>query len=190
MLRKFWLLYKMKKSQKTFIALLRGINVGGHNKIPMAELCSLCSDIGWTEVCSYIQSGNLIFTANTTAAALETALERAIERRFGFKAAVIVRAAEDWPSYIQGNPFLEASAKAANTVMLTLSKNPPKSDAAERLRERATNGENVQQVGDAVWIHFSKGVAKSKLSPGMLDRFIGSPVTTRNWRTVLRLGEL
>src|SRR5262245_10271793 len=110
----------MKKSQQTFIALLRGINVGGHNKIAMAELCSLCGEIGWKEVRSYIQSGNLIFTANTTAAALETELERAVKRQFGCEVAAIIRAAKDWPGYIETNPFPEASAKAANAVMLTL----------------------------------------------------------------------
>ncbi len=174
----------------TFIALLRGINVGGHNKVPMAELRPLCAELGWGDVQTYIQSGNLVFTAGGAPAALENELERAIERRFGFKVSVLVRAAKDWPAYIKGNPFPEASEKEPNAVMLGLSKSPPKADAEKGLRERATHGERIVQVGEALWIHFSDGVAGSKLSPGLLDRLVGSPVTTRNWRTVLKLGEM
>jgi len=180
----------MKKQRNTFIALLRGINVSGHNQIPMAELRSLCARLGWGDVQTYIQSGNLVFTAGATQAALETELERAIERHFGFSVPVIIRAAADWPAYVRGNPFPEACQKEANKVLLTLSKAPPKAAAVEGLRARATNGEQVRQVGDAVWIYFSGGVGRSKLSPAVLDRLVGSPVTARNWRTVLKLEEL
>lgn len=174
----------------TFIGLLRGINVGGHNKVPMAELRPLCAEIGWKDVQTYIQSGNLVFTAGGAPAALEAEIERAIERHFGLTVSVIVRAAKDWPPYIKGNPFPEASEKEPNAVMLGLSKSPPKAGAEAGLRERATHGERIVQVGEALWIHFSDGVAGSKLSPGLLDRLVGSPVTTRNWRTVLKLGEM
>jgi uncharacterized protein (DUF1697 family) len=180
----------MKRRQGTFIALLRGINVSGHNKIPMAELRPMCTELGWGDVQTYIQSGNLVFTAGDAPAALESELERAIERRFGLLIPVIVRAATDWPAYVKSNPFPEACEKEPNAVMLALSKAPPKADAETGLRERATYGERIVRVGDALWIHFSNGVAKSKLSPGLLDRLVGSPVTTRNWRTVLKLGEL
>jgi uncharacterized protein (DUF1697 family) len=74
--------------------------------------------------------------------------------------------------------------------MLALSKAPPKQDAVEGLREHALSGERIVQVGDALWIHFEGGVARSKLSPTLLDRLIGSVVTARNWRTVLKLDEL
>lgn len=74
--------------------------------------------------------------------------------------------------------------------MLALSKAPPKRDMLDGLRERTARGERIVQVGDALWIHYGRGVAKSKLLPGLLDRLVGSPVTTRNWRTVLKLDEL
>src|SRR5690242_7628158 len=120
-----------------FIALLRGINVSGHNKVPMAELRSLCADLGWRDVQSYIQSGNLVFQANAKPARLEAELEQAIERQFGLSIAVIVRAAASWPAYVEGNPYPEASESEPNHVMLALSKAPPKPDAAEKLQERA-----------------------------------------------------
>jgi uncharacterized protein (DUF1697 family) len=176
--------------QGTFIALLRGINVGGHNKVPMLELRSLCADLGWTDVRSYIQSGNLVFSASGRAARLETALEGAIEDRFGLSISTVVRAAAAWPEYVQGNPYRDASDSEPNRVMLALSKAAPKPDAADQLRERAADGERIARVGDVLWLHFAAGVARSKLTPALLDRLVGSPVTMRNWRTLLTLHEM
>jgi uncharacterized protein (DUF1697 family) len=176
--------------QKTYIALLRGINVSGRNMIAMPELRSLCAHLGWVDVQSYIQSGNLVFKANSAPPKLEEALEDAITQYFGLTIPIIVRAATAWPAYVQGNPFPDASQSAPNAVLLALAKAPPKEDAVEKLRERATNGERIIQVDDALWLHFGAGVAKSKLSPAVLDRLVGSPVTARNWRTVLKLHEM
>lgn len=180
----------MNKRLTRFVALLRGINVGGHNKVPMSELRSLCAEIGWSNVETYIQSGNVVFSSPAAPAALEGVIERSIERRFGHSITVVVRAASRWPGYIDGNPFPDASSTEPNAVMLALSKLPPRPDAVPLLRERAVNGEHVAQVGEALWIHFSGGVARSKLSPALFDRLVGSPVTMRNWRTVLKLGEM
>jgi uncharacterized protein (DUF1697 family) len=175
---------------KTFIGLLRGINVGGHNKIPMSELRDLCSEIGWANVQTYIQSGNLVFSATGKPQALEVKLQSAIQRRFSLTIPVIVRAAEDWPAYIKANPFLKACEKDPHLVMLCLCKTSPKPDAEKGLRERASRGERITQIGDALWIHFADGVARSKLAPAFLDRMTGSTVTARNWLTTLKLHEL
>lgn len=174
----------------TFIALLRGINVTGRNKIAMSELRTLCADIGWIDVQTYIQSGNLIFRAAAPPASLEVELEQAIERRFGLSIPVVVRAAVDWPAYVRGNPFPEESQREPSLVMLALSKAGPLPGAAPALQDRAANGERIAQVGDALWIHYPDGAGRSKLSPALFDRLVGSPVTARNWRTVLQLDEL
>lgn len=179
----------MKQRHRKFIALLRGINVGGHNKVPMAELRDLCIRQGWAGVSSYIQSGNLVFTAAAKRGEVETQLERAIEQHFGFSIPVIVRAAKDWPTYLDGNPFPGASAREPNLVALALSKDAPLPGADEKLLEYASNSERVVRVGDAIWLHFPNGSARSKLSPAVLDRAVGSTVTSRNWRTVLKLDE-
>lgn len=177
-------------SRTTFIALLRGINVGGGNRVPMADLRALCEGLGWEEVRTYIQSGNLLFAAAGKPARLEAALEEAIEGEFGLAIPVIVRAGADWPGYVAANPFPKASESEPNRVMLALSKKPPAAGAVERLRERAAAGERIERAGGALWIHYAGGSARSKLSPSVLDRLAGSPVTTRNWRTVLELDEL
>jgi uncharacterized protein (DUF1697 family) len=178
------------KRLTTYIGLLRGINVAGHNKIPMSDLCTLCTKIGYGDVQTYIQSGNLVFSTSAKPLAAEIELEQAIMRRFHLQISVIVRAAADWPAYVRGNPFPEASRLAPNAVMLALAKTSPKPDAVLALRTRSAGGERIVQVGDALWIHFAGGMARSKLSPALLDRLVGSPVTMRNWRTVLKLDEL
>ena len=156
----------------------------------MSDLRALCGKLGWTNVQTYIQSGNLVFSASGKPATLETQLQRAIESHFGLSIPIIIRSAADWPAYIKSNPFLAACKKEPHAVMLCLSRLRPKSDAAERLRERATSGERIAQIDDALWIHFAGGVARSKISPALLDRMVGSPVTARNWLTVLKLEEM
>jgi len=180
----------MSKGSTSFIALLRGINVTGRNMIPMADLRALCTKLGWDGVQTYIQSGNVVFRADGTAAALEAELEKAITRRFGFDIPVVMRTASDWERHIKSNPFSKASESEPHWVLLVLPKAPPKADAAAALQQRATKGEIVVQAGNALWIHFKGGVGESKLSPAVLDRLIGSAATARNWRTVLKLREM
>ncbi|HXE58673.1 MAG TPA: DUF1697 domain-containing protein [Gemmatimonadales bacterium] len=174
----------------TFIALLRGFNVGSTNRIPMAALRSACEELGWAGVRTYIQTGNIVFEAKGARTVVERELERRIERRFGLTIPVIARTATEWSAYLPGNPFPEASREEPSLVMLAVSKAPPRPEAVRELEARAARGERIVRVGDALWIHFGAGVAGSKLSPGLLDRAVGSPVTTRNWRTVLKLDQL
>lgn len=177
-------------STSPLVALLRGINVSGHNKIPMAELRSICSSLGWLHVQSYIQSGNIVFQSDSAAAQLEAELEQAIQDHFHLTIPVIIRTASQWSGYIQHNPFPEQSQSQPNLVMLALSKASPNADAAERLRERAMSGEQIIQTTEALWVHYTDGVASSRLSPALFDRLAGSPVTARNWRTVLKIEEM
>ncbi|NEZ04627.1 DUF1697 domain-containing protein [Wenzhouxiangella sp. XN201] len=178
------------QSQVRWIALLRGINVGGHNKMPMAELRNLCAGLGWQNVATYIQSGNILFSAEGSTSALEKQLAGAIASHFGHRVSVIVRPAAAWPLYIELNPFPEASASEPNRVMLGLAQKSLAADAAERLSEFAASGESIAQRTDSLWIHYASGSARSKITPALLDRLAGSPVTTRNWRTVLKINEM
>jgi uncharacterized protein (DUF1697 family) len=173
-----------------FIALLRGINVGGHNRVPMAELRALCGGLGWAAVRTYIQSGNVVFRAARPAPDLEAGLEAAIESRFGLAIPVVVRPATRWEIYAAANPFPAESGVTPNLVMLGLSKAPPASGAVDRLREHVAGGEAVDRSGDALWIRYDRGAGRSRLTPALLDRAVGSPVTLRNWRTVLRIREM
>ena len=180
----------MSDRQQTFIALLRGINVSGKNKIPMAKLRSICTGIKCKDVQTYIQSGNVVFTSGLSAESLEVRLERAIEQEFGFSIPVVVRSASSWSRYVKGNPFPDEADKEGSWVLLSLPKLPPKASVASELQQRAKQGERVVKKGDAIWIHYANGIGRSKLTPALLDRHAGSAVTARNWRTVLKLHEM
>jgi len=171
------------------IALLRAVNVGGR-KLPMAQLRALCGELGWAEVETYIQSGNLVFTAAGKADAIEARLETAIKDRFGLDVPVIVRTAAQWSACAAANPFPKAAADEPNRLQLLVSKRPPEKDSADKLMERAQSGETVKAAGGALWFHFPEGVGTSKLTPAIIDKAAGSPSTSRNWRTVLKLQEM
>ncbi len=173
---------------ETRIALLRGINVGGRTSIPMAELRALAEELGLADVRSYIQSGNLVFTADEEKG-LEAKLEAAIAKRF-LAVPVIVRSASAWADYAAANPFPDAAEAEPNRLMMMLSKAAPKADAAAALRDRARDGERIAFAAGALWIHYPAGSGTSKLSPSLIDRLVGSPATARNWRTVLKIGEM
>jgi uncharacterized protein (DUF1697 family) len=168
------------------VALLRAVNVGGR-KLPMAELRTLCAELGWTGVATYIQSGNLVFTAPGKAEAIETMLEKAIAKRFGMDVPVMVRSKAEWARYPVENPFPDVAADAPARLMLVVTKRPPAAGAAETIEARAKGGERVRQVGDALWFHFPNGAGASKLTPSLVDRAIGSPGTARNYNTVMKL---
>lgn len=171
-----------------FIVLLRGVNVGASRKLVMAELKAAMIAAGHEDCVTYIQSGNLVLSAKGEPAALEAEVEAAIKKAFGLKTVAIARSAVDFARIAVEAPFPDALPKLLH---LGLTKHPLKSGALEALRERATQGERIEIVGDAVWIDFaSSGVAGSKLSPAMLDKAVGSTLTARNINTVRKLCEL
>ncbi len=172
-----------------FVVLLRALNVG-KRKAPMAELREACREAGFADVQSYIQSGNLVFSGDGDAAAIEGRVEAVVERQFGFSSEAIARTAAQWSAYATGSPFPEVEAERPGNLHLCLSKRAPKADAAERLMERATLGERVVLAGDALWVDFAGGVGQSKLLPAVFDKLAGSTVTARNWNTVLKLQEM
>ena len=171
------------------VALLRAVNVGGR-KLPMTELRALCAELGWEDVATYIQSGNVVFTANGKPESIEKQLEEAIAKQFGLDVPVVVRTAAQWAEYPPGNPFARAAKDAPNRVMLLLSKAPPAGDAEEVIQARAVAGEQVKRARDALWFHYPEGAGTSKLTPSLIDRAVGSPATARNYRTVTTLLEM
>lgn len=174
----------------TCIGLLRGINVGGNRMVPMARLRELCEGIGWCDVQTLIQSGNLVFTAKGGTGALEAAVEQAVAKHFGFHVDIAVRSAKQWAVAMRSNPFREATAADPGHVLMGVSKAKLQPTAVAQLQERASKRERVAAAGNVLWFHFADGVGRSKLTPAVIDRAAGSPVTARNWNTVQRLGEM
>lgn len=174
----------------TCFALLRGINVGGRNAIPMKRLRELCAQLGWQNVQTYIQSGNLVYDAAGTPRDHEAALETAVLDVLGLSVPVIARSASQLQQLINANPFADIADAQPSRVMLVLSKATAHAGAVQKLQQHSTQGEQVKAAGDALWIYFPQGQGKSKLTMPLLDRLVGSTVTTRNWRTMLKLNDM
>ncbi|MGA8815723.1 MAG: DUF1697 domain-containing protein [Xanthobacteraceae bacterium] len=176
---------------RTFVALMRGINVGSARKLSMADLRALCAKIRLGYPQTYIQSGNLLVDAKGGSMALRLLLEKEIAARFGFAVDVIVRNAAEWEGYVAANPFADDAKAQPKMLHLYLPRDPLKSGAAKALQQRAQSGERIGAAGGALWIAYgAAGVARSKLSPLLIDKACGSPTTGRNWNSVLKISEM
>lgn len=172
------------------VALLRGINVGAKNKIPMSDLRSLCDGLGWSSVVTHLQTGNVVFHASGRKAGLEATLEQAFASELGISIPVIVRDAKTIATYLDSCPFRPDAEHEPSRTLLYVTKLPLATNAQEALLPRAQAGERVSVQRDGLWIHFSKGVAGSRLSPTVIDKAVGSPATGRNWNTMSRVRDL
>jgi uncharacterized protein (DUF1697 family) len=172
---------------KRFIILLRAINVGGR-KLEMKPLREAAQANGFPDLVTYIQSGNLIFSAEGDEASVEARIETLIATEFDLKAIAIARTVDHFERIAATNPFPDSIPKLLH---LCVSKRPAASDSAALLTERAKDGERIALAGGELWIDFAdSGVARSKLTPSAIDKAAGSTVTARNWNTVRKLIEL
>lgn len=168
-----------------WVALLRAVNVGGRNKVPMAELRTLLEDAGYENVRTYIASGNVLLDGPAKRAALATALERLVADSFGVTTTVMLRKPKDLGAIAAAHPF---GSKTSETHVAFLAKTPAKS-AAARLEE-AAGAERVVLAGADVYLRLPRGVHGSRLSAARVESLLGVPATLRNWRTVVALAEL
>lgn len=179
----------------THIALLRGINVGGRNKVAMADLRAVVAGLGHTDVATYIQSGNVLFSsAGTDTEALATALEKAIADGLGVKPAVVVLSRGGLEQAVRDNPYPdEPNPKLVHAVFFRGQVPPGAAEAIEagqrRAAERGSGQDSAQIIGRAVYLHTPGGFGRSELSLYLLGRS-ASPLATgtaRNWSTVTKL---
>jgi uncharacterized protein (DUF1697 family) len=176
-----------------YIALLRGINVGGHHEVPMAELRQLFAGLGFGDVATYIQSGNVVFTSAARDVAEMTAeIEREIVKVFGFAAPVALRSARLLAGVASANPFVGRGMDVAALSVGFLGATP---DAvrvsallADPLADPATaGGDEFLLSGQEVYLHHPNGYGRTKLTNSYFDRRLGTMMTVRNWRTVMTL---
>jgi len=179
------------------LALLRGINVGGRNKVPMAELRDVVASLGHTGVTTYIQSGNVLFTTpENDTDELASALEAAITGAFGVTSSVVVLSRDDLAQILDRNPYPEEPNPKLVHVMF-LSAEPP-ADLLDRIKvaegAAAAKGsrDTVTAIGPALYLHTPDGFGTSELAQ-VLFRIIGTPgqkgitATARNWATATKL---
>lgn len=171
---------------KTLIALFRGINVGGRNILPMKDLAALMKKERLQKVRTYIQSGNVVFeTPETSVLDLETVLKDSIETRFGFRPELIVLTESELAQAITANPYPEADS-APSTVHLTFLAKAPANPDLPALEAVRAPSERFSLQGKVFYLHAPDGIGRSKLA-ARVERALGVPCTSRNWRTVRRL---
>ncbi|MEZ5944764.1 MAG: DUF1697 domain-containing protein [Planctomycetaceae bacterium] len=173
----------------TWIGLLRGVNVGGKNRMSMAQLTELLKSIGCTDVQTYIQSGNVVLGSRLKSkASLSHRIVDAIEEVFRFRPHCLLLRPTEFRSAVENNPFSEAMADPKSLHFFFLDSTPenPDLDAIERL---ATESERYQLIGEVFYIHAPEGIGRSKLA-ATAEKKLGVPTTARNYNTVAALSRL
>jgi uncharacterized protein (DUF1697 family) len=172
----------------THVALLRGINVGGKNRLPMADVVRLFERAGASDVVTYIQSGNVVFCAPKTEG-LAAKIEKAIVKEVGFEVPIVLRAAEELAALVGRNPFLKRGISADLLHVGFLADEPDVARVAGLDRARSP-GDSFEVLGSEVFLHLPNGVARSKLTNAWFDSKLATTTTVRNWRTVTTLVEM
>ena len=173
------------------VALLRGINVGGHNKVKMAELRALCDTLGLVNPRSVLQSGNLVFeTESTDLESVRLRLESGIRDAFGFDVVVIARSEDAVKSIFQRHHFCAAQLDNPAKAAVAFLSDAPRSDAVEDLCENNPGSELIQADDHELFIYYTDGMARSKLDTKRIETTLGLKSTTRNWNTSNRLLKL
>ncbi len=172
------------------IALLRGLNVGGHRKVPMAELRDLMVRLGHQDVRTYVQSGNAVFTGPDDPRA-ETArqLETELEAAFGFAVSVMVRSRDEIADVIDANPLRSVATDPARHLVLFLDE-PVDRDRLAGLSPADYEPEAFHVRGREVFLWAPEGVSNSRLAKDLSEKRLGATATARNWRTVEKLLEM
>jgi uncharacterized protein (DUF1697 family) len=175
----------------TYVALLRAINLGSHNKIAMADLKALFADLGMHEPITLILSGNVVFgSRERSAARLESLLESATAKALGVTTDYFVRTAESWIASIAANPFpKEARANPGHLVMMCL-KDPPRKAAVTALHAAIKGREDAQVKGAHAYLVYRDGIGRSRLTTATVEKALGTRGTARNWNTVLKLAAM
>lgn len=174
----------------TYVALLRGINVGGRHKVPMAELRAVHEELGHDPVRTYVQSGNVVFGADRSDTdRLAAEIREALAGRFGFEIPVVLRTHEELSEVVAGGPYADRDVDP-RFVAVTFLDRPPDVDPATVIDQEAFAPDEFVAGGREIHQLYPNGMGRSKL-PAALERALpGRIATTRNWRTVTTLGEM
>jgi len=176
-------------SQKTYVALLRGINLGGHNKVSMPDLRALFGSLGDEDAATYLRSGNVIFKGAGGPGKLTEAIEKRIRRDLGLNVTVLLRTRPQLRRVIAGNPFANNGKESTKLHVTFLAKRPDRAHVHELDPQRAEPDE-FRVVGREIYLHCPNGYGRSKLTNAYFEKELGVAATTRNWRTVTKLAEL
>ena len=171
------------------IALLRGINIGSRQRVSMPELRALLEELGYGDVRTLVQSGNVVFTSRAAPATLERKLEKEIEKHLGVDPKVVVRTRDELAAVIEANPFPD-TANAPKNLHVTFLAGEPDADAVARLEAADFGGDRLAFRGREIYIAYKDGMGRSELAKQLGRAKLGVTATDRNWNTVTKLLEM
>jgi uncharacterized protein (DUF1697 family) len=175
----------------TCISLFRGINVGGHQSVRMDELKDLHESLGFKDVVTYIQSGNVVFSSDDAdLAQLPRHIEDGFAQKFGFHVQVMVRNAAEFREIIENNPFQNQPMKEPKWVVVLFLTIRPDRTAQEDLQKAYVGPEEFYLIGKELYIYYANGIGRSKLTLGLLEKKLKTHGTARNWNTILQLQKM
>lgn len=169
---------------KTYIALLKGINVGGHRKVPMAELRDLFINSGFQKVQTYIQSGNVIFQSSEKAPDLEIKIQNLISIQFGFDVSVIIKTNKELQELFEASPF--SKEKKENSYFIMLNRIPD-SNLVDEVDQLQYEDEEIIIKKDCLYFYCSTGFGKTKFNMNSYERKLKVTGTARNYNTMVKL---
>jgi uncharacterized protein (DUF1697 family) len=172
-----------------YVALLRGINVGGRNSLPMKDLIAMFEKAGASDVKNYIQSGNIVFSASASLAKkIGSLIGAAIKKKYGFESPVIIRSATDLSGIVARNPF--AKKGDADVWHITFLSSTPSAEQVGALDAKRSPTDSFAVVGSEIFLYCPNGYGNTKLTNAYFDSKLKMVSTVRNWRTLLKLIEM
>jgi uncharacterized protein (DUF1697 family) len=172
----------------SYIALLRGINVGGRNKVAMADLREFATGLGLSDVTTVLQSGNLVFrAAGKTSGALESLLEKETTKRLGLAADYIVRSAAELAKVVAANPFPRQAKDDPSHLVVMFLKSAITAKHVQAIEASIKGRETVSGTGQHLYIVYPDGIGDSKLTGASIESKLAARGTARNWNTILKL---
>jgi uncharacterized protein (DUF1697 family) len=173
------------------ISMLRGVNVGSHNKVKMDALRALYESLGLRDPQTYVQSGNAIFrTEERDLDRLARRIESAIEKALGFHSDVILRTSSELRAVIAKNPFATWRGMEPNKLLITFLAGDPVPEAGEKIRTFKADPEEVRIAGRELYIYFPNGIGQSKLSMPTVLKTLKTSGTGRNWNSITKMLEI
>ncbi len=180
---------KARSSRKTYVALLRGINLGSRNRVSMPNLRTLLESLGAEDVVTYLQSGNVVFKSAEGADTLNRAIEGRIHRDVGLSVSVLLRTPQQLAKVRAGNPFAR-DVKDPTKLHVTFLAEKPDRASVRNLDPRRAEPDELRLVAQEIYLHCPNGYGRSKLTNAYFEKQLGVAATTRNWKTVTKLAEL
>ena len=180
----------------TYIALLRGINVGGHKPVAMSDLRALLEELGFSDARTLLQTGNLVFAGGAgsggarSGGALERLLETEAAKRLDLQTTFLVRTASEWQAVIAKNPFGEEAKSDPSHLVVAYLKDAPQASAVRSLQAAIRGPEIVRAQGKQLYIVYPAGIGRSKFTNKLIEDTLETRATGRNWNTVLKIAAL